>query len=264
MPGCTVQVRAEPCRSVPSRAGPCRAGPSGPISTERQSSALCRSGLSGAVPFRAAPCRAVLRPAQPRPCRAVPGRTGAYRPAPGRTLRAWGGAERSRPCPGAALPAAPHRAPFLFFPSRFVLNYAKGEIPPWRICTMGRGGPRRRRRRRRRSFLPPPTPYSRGSPRRRAGTGPPPSPQPPASGRSAVLRAALGKLRHGPRSPREASPDLQPCARGDTAVTERRGGDTATLTPRDPGAGRGAEAMQPRRIPMGERSAGPPLPPRGS
>ena len=144
MPGCTVQVRAEPCRSVPSRAGPCRAGPSGPISTERQSSALCRSGLSGAVPFRAAPCRAVLRPAQPRPCRAVPGRTGAYRPAPGRTLRAWGGAERSRPCPGAALPAAPHRAPFLFFPSRFVLNYAKGEIPPWRICTMGRGGPRRR------------------------------------------------------------------------------------------------------------------------
>ena len=146
MPGCTVQVRAEPCRSVPSRAGPCRAGPSGPISTERQSSALCRSGLSGAVPFRAAPCRAVLRPAQPRPCRAVPGRTGAYRPAPGRTLRAWGGAERSRPCPGAALPAAPHRAPFLFFPSRFVLNYAKGEIPPWRICTMGRGGPRRRRR----------------------------------------------------------------------------------------------------------------------
>ena len=210
MSGCTVPSRAEPCRSVPSRAGPCRAGPSGPISTERQSSALCRSGLSGAVPFRAAPCRAVLRPAQPRPCRAVPGRTGAYRPAPGRTLRAWGGAERSRPCPGAALPAAPHRAPFLFFPSRFVLNYAKGEIPPWRICTMGRGGPRRRRRRRRRSFLPPPTPYSRGSPRRRAGTGPPPSPQPFLSPRFHPREPKRGTGRGFPVGRRGGSPPLVP------------------------------------------------------
>ena len=143
MPGCTVLVRAGPCRAVQVRAEPCWSVPSrSKRSNQHRTAEFCavplraersRSVPGCSVPGRITPSAAPAVPCGTGPDRSVPSRTGPYPPGVGRS-----GAVPPVSRSSAARRAPPRSVPV--FPVTVCSELCKGGNSPLADLHNGAGG----------------------------------------------------------------------------------------------------------------------------
>ena len=231
MPGCTVQVRAEPCRSVPSRSKRSNQHRTAefcavPLRAERS-----RSVPGCSVPGRITPSAAPAVPCGTGPDRSVPSRTGPYPPGVGRS-----GAVPPVSRSSAARRAPPRSVPV--FPVTVCSELCKGGNSPLADLHNGAGGappppppPPPAAARRPRTWRPRAAPLgvglAAGAGRRRRPLYAAPMATPPAAtgatGGAAPVTAGLRQ--RAARAPGELRrPDLRGAARGSTSRSPRARG----------------------------------------